>query len=121
MTEIIQLNVPCDGCTRCCHGDMLRLLPEDNPELYKTVPHASMKGHLMLDHKPNGDCIYLNKEGCAIHSKRPLMCREMDCRLIAASLTGTQARKLHKSGKLKYPVYRRGKDLLREHNIPGPQ
>ncbi len=93
---------------------MLRLLPEDDPDSYKTVPHPVYKGYLMLDHKPNGECIYLNQQGCAIHSRRPQMCREMDCRRIAAAFTGTQARKLAKRGQLRYPVYERGKELLRK-------
>ena len=99
--------VPCNGCTLCCHGDAIRLLPEDNERLYLTVPHARMKGHLMLDHKTNGDCVYLGVSGCTIHDWKPRMCQAMDCRVIAQRITYTQARK---TGIV--IVWRRGKDLI---------
>jgi hypothetical protein len=105
--------VPCNGCTACCrNGDALRLLPEDDPTQYQTVPHAFMRGHLMLDHQANGDCIYLTAEGCSIHDRKPLMCREMDCRNLAKAITWTQMRK----GAVRIPmaVWRRGRELLAE-------
>src|SRR3990167_3882431 len=91
----VELFVPCNGCTLCCKGDSLRLLPEDDPKQYQTVPHNYFQGQLMLDHKPNGDCIYLGDTDCTIHERRPQMCREMDCRVLATQLTWTQARKMH--------------------------
>ena len=35
MSGLLELNmvnseVPCNGCTRCCHGDAIRLLPADD-------------------------------------------------------------------------------------------
>lgn len=99
--------VPCNGCTLCCQGDAIRLLPADDASQYQTVPHDRYPGHLMLDHKPNGDCIYLGASGCTIHGHAPLMCREMDCRNVAESISYTQARKL---GVIH--VYRKGKSLL---------
>ena len=102
------------GCVRCCKGDAIRLLPGDDTASYKTVPHDRFANQLMLAHKPNGDCIYLGDGGCTIHPRRPQMCREMDCRLIALSLTYTQAR------KIKYfpiTIWQRGKELLRAEKI----
>lgn len=107
------MSVPCNGCTLCCHGDAIRLLPEDNPDKYKTVPHHAIKGALMIDHKPNGDCIYLSATGCAIHDDKPKMCRYMDCRNIAAKISFTTARKLANKNLLPFNVWRRGKDLLK--------
>lgn len=109
MTETAETSVPCNGCTRCCHGDAIRLLPEDDASKYATVPHESMPGHLMLDHNPSGDCIYLGPTGCLIHETKPLMCREMDCRTIAARITYTQARKMRL-----VQVWRKGKELTKE-------
>lgn len=100
--------VPCNGCTRCCQGDAVRLLPGDDWRLYKTVPHEWMKGELMLDHKATGECIYLGDAGCTIHEQKPRMCREMDCRNIAARITYTQARK-----QRIVPIFNRGRELLR--------
>lgn len=61
-------NVPCGSCFLCCIGDAIMLMPEDNPDLYKTVKHEYRTNQLMLDHQENGDCIYLDRvNGCTIH------------------------------------------------------
>ncbi len=101
--------VPCNGCTLCCHGDAIRLLGVDDPAQYQTEPHDWMPGHLMLAHKPNGDCIYLGESGCTIHERKPQMCREMDCRLVAHHLGYTQARKAN----IQIAVWHKGRALLR--------
>lgn len=105
--------VPCGGCTRCCHNDAVRLLPNDEPSQYQTQPHPYMKGALMLAHAPNGDCVYLGPQGCTIHATKPQMCREMDCRRIVKAITWTQARKLDARGALRMDIWKRGKELLR--------
>jgi hypothetical protein len=111
-------NVPCGGCTRCCHGDAVRLLPGDDQDRYQTAPHPFLAGARMLAHAPNGDCVYLGTDaegvpGCTIHDHRPLQCREMDCRLLAASLNYTQARKLAGKRKIPLAVWSRGRELLK--------
>ena len=76
-------SVPCGTCNACCRGDAIFMHPEcgDDANLYKTVVY---NGRLILDHKPNGDCIYLDRAtGCTIHAIRPTVCRELDCRLLA--------------------------------------
>ena len=108
MANRAEYDVPCGGCTLCCHNDMIRLLPEDDSSLYQTVPHTYLSGALMLDHKQNGDCVYLGGGGCTIQETKPLMCKEMDCRKIAGQLGYTQARKM---GVIH--VWRRGKQLLK--------
>lgn len=100
--------VPCNGCTRCCtRGDMVRLLPDDDPRTYQTEPHPLKPGALMLAHKENGDCVYLGIGGCTIHDTKPRMCREMDCRKIADSVSIEQARNL---GIVH--VWRKGRELI---------
>ena len=77
----------CGGCYACCQGDAIFLHPEmgDKPEWYDTVEYQDdllpkYKGRLMLNHKPNGDCVYLDREkGCTIYKMRPVICREFDC------------------------------------------
>ena len=106
--------VPCDGCTLCCQGDAIRILPEDDASKYATVPHAWIAGALMLDHDKDGDCVYLGyinamQRGCTIQDTKPQMCREMDCRAIAAGVSWTKARKLNI-----VRVWRRGKELNKE-------
>ncbi len=111
-------DVPCNGCTKCCHGDAIRLLPQDDATQYQTEPHDWMPGHLMLAHAPNGDCVYLGAGGCTIQSTKPLMCREMDCRRIAQAVTYTQARKMAATGRLRIDVWQRGRELLRSAEQP---
>lgn len=105
--------VPCNGCTRCCHRDVVRLLAHEDASAYQTEAHPAMQDTLMLAHKPNGDCIYLEGNGCSIHDRRPQLCRDMDCRRIAAALTFTQARKADHRHVITLAVWRRGKELLR--------
>lgn len=105
-------DVPCNGCTRCCHGDAVRLLPTEDLTQYETEPHPFFKGDYMLAHKQNGDCVYLESSGCSIHDRRPQMCRDMDCRGIAKHMTYTNARKLHKQRGLPLAVWRKGRQLL---------
>lgn len=107
--------VPCNGCTRCCHGDAVRILPGDDASKWQTVAHDHMPGHLMLAHKPNGDCYYLGPSGCTIQHDKPTMCVEMDCRRIAQVLTWTQARKIK---NFPIAVWQRGRELLREGAAP---
>ena len=95
----------------CCVADAIRLLPGDDPTQYETEPHPVVADALMLAHKDNGECLYLGPTGCIIHDRKPIMCREMDCRLIATRISWTKARKLPKP---LYRIWRRGRDLLNQ-------
>lgn len=110
------MTVPCNGCTICCRNDLVRLLPNDDPTQYKTQPHPFFKGQLALAHKPNKECIYLTETGCTIHDSKPQMCREMDCRRIAAQMSFTQARK---SKMITMALYKKGRDLLKSTRYGG--
>lgn len=106
-------HVPCNGCTLCCHGDAIRILPHENHDRWQTETHPTLSGARMLAHRPNGDCVYLGTTGCTIHDDKPQQCREMDCRRIARTLTWTQARKLAATGRFPMAIWRRGRELLR--------
>lgn len=102
--------VPCNGCTRCCHNDAIRILPHEDASRWRTVPHDYRPDALMLEHKPNGDCVYLGDHGCTIQNDKPQMCSEMDCRNLANALTFTQARKIK---GFPIAIWKRGKELMR--------
>lgn len=103
-------DVPCNGCVRCCVGDAVRILPVDDATQYEVVPHDTRPGELMLDHTLDGNCIYLDEDiGCTIHNRKPQMCRELDCRLLARRFNYTQARKMK---NFPMPVWLRGRELL---------
>ncbi len=104
--------VPCNGCTLCCQGDAVRLLPEDHAAEYRTEPHTAIPGALMLAHKPNGECIYLEAKGCAIHDRAPSLCRSADCRSIALSFSFDEAMRMHRIGKIDIRVWDQGQKLL---------
>jgi len=104
--------VPCNGCTLCCQGDAVRLEPEDLAEDYLTEPHPYIAGALMIAHKPNGECIYLNERGCSIHDRAPSLCRIADCRSLAARIDFESAKKLHLLGRMDIRVWDQGHKLL---------
>ena len=91
----------------------MRLLPGDDPFQYQTEPHPYSIGAIMLAHKDNGDCIYLGDTGCTIHDRKPRQCLEMDCRIIAASVSFTQMRKLSRRDYRMLRVWRKGKELAK--------
>lgn len=101
-------DVPCDGCTLCCRGDHIRILPHEDPAQWQTVPHSRIGGERMLARKANGDCVYLGEHGCTIHATKPQLCKEMDCRRIAHALSYTRARK----SPVPMTVWRRGRELI---------
>ena len=108
------VNVPCNGCTLCCQGDAIRLLEEDDPKSYETEPHPYIPGALMLAHKPNGDCIYLDDNGCSIHSRAPSLCKSADCRALAFRYDFETAMKLHKAGSIDLRVWDKGNELIKQ-------
>ncbi len=75
-------DVPCNGCTACCHGPIV-LHPSlgDDPTRYATVQDAEWG--VKLAQKPDGSCVYLKDGGCGIHERRPAICRAFDCRVYA--------------------------------------
>ena len=106
--------VPCNGCTLCCQGDAVRITEEDNADEYLTEPHPYIPNALMIAHKPNGDCIYLNDTGCSIHDRAPSLCRSADCRSLALKYDFDTAMQLHKMKRIDIRVWDKGKDLLKE-------
>jgi hypothetical protein len=79
---------------------------------YQTEPHPYIPGALMIAHKPNGECIYLNEHGCSIHDRAPSLCRSADCRSIAIRLSFEQANAFHVTGRLDFRVWLQGHKLL---------
>jgi Fe-S-cluster containining protein len=66
----------CGLCRECCVGP--RALEIDEPSwLYRTY---QKNGATLLATGANGDCIYLEKNGCSIYECRPQACRDFDCR-----------------------------------------
>jgi len=111
-------NVPCNGCTLCCQGDAIRLEESELQHHYKTEPHPFIPGALMLAHKSNGECIYLNDSGCSIHDQAPSLCRVADCRSVALRYDFETAMQLHKLNRLDFRVWDQGRKLLEQMMRP---
>ena len=107
-----RIDVPCDGCTLCCQGDLIRLENGDRAEDYKVQPHPFVSGALMLAHQASGDCVYLNSSGCGIHNNAPSLCRSADCRGIARRFNFDAAIQLHAMRIIDIRVWDRGRMLL---------
>lgn len=83
-------SVPCNGCQACCKNQRIILTAADDPSQYITIPTKrgnQGKLQLMLAHKANGDCIYLDEGGCSIHDRAPQVCKSFDCRAWFRSFT----------------------------------
>lgn len=78
--KLIQLSVPCNGCTMCCKSAKLALVIHNPNEaqFYNTFINDS--GEHEIVRKQNGECIYLRTNYCSIYEKRPTLCKEFDCR-----------------------------------------
>jgi len=80
---------PCQGCIACCRHDAVFLHPEhgDDPRQYSYEvainPLTGAPGFKILNQLSGplkGACHYLGKDGCTIYERRPLACRQFDCR-----------------------------------------
>lgn len=112
--------VNCNGCVACCVNDAIILHPEcgDDPANYEHVIDVTHpftgKPAKMLDHKPNGDCIYLGDTGCTIYSKRPAICREYSCTSQFLSMTRNERRLLIKKGVMSKDKFAAARARLKE-------
>lgn len=103
----------CGDCTLCCRGkhELITIQPErgDVHKRYKTDVQAD--GRRTLKRDSGGRCIYLGREGCTIHSRKPIMCRQYDCRAHYLLIV-RQGINLE---RLNMPSVRRGRELLGSH------
>ena len=82
-------NIKCGACTACCEwGEDTAIRPVLLPNEVEAYRHETIKGVVVLEATPKGNCIYMRiglkgeKGGCRIHHKRPAQCRRFDCRVL---------------------------------------
>lgn len=97
MTTLPPLN--CAGCRTCCLGDTVKLVPGDNPKLYKKK--RGPDGVYVLAKGKDGNCVYLGKRGCEIQTTKPYECRRLDCRKYALEVDAREP--AHKAETLANP------------------
>ena len=72
----VDFSLVCGSCRACCYGIDGPILKDHEAENYDC--HKTEK-EWRLDQK-EGACVYLTEEGCGIYERRPLVCRDFDCR-----------------------------------------
>lgn len=111
--------VNCNGCTVCCHREMIILVTGDNPNDYPGVitvdapnPYTDEPTTKMLPHRADGACIFLGMHGCTIYDKRPTMCRVFSCvgyvRRARAEKSESAIRKAIKRGEIDREIWDAG-------------
>lgn len=74
--------VKCGTCRECCKSGVIIRAPGDDPSLLWVAAPSNdpnLAGHHILQHKSNGECIYLGSSGCTIHGRHPKTCRIFSC------------------------------------------
>jgi Fe-S-cluster containining protein len=89
-------NVPCHGCRACCVHEVVVLSAADEANL-ASYEFRLLGERRVLKHKPNGECIHLSETGCTIYEKRPLVCRNYDCRKHFRILDASERRRFARS------------------------
>jgi len=107
--------VPCGGCHLCCRMmTPIHVERGDDPTQYDiAVCYSPNKPpYLILNRKNNGDCIYLDENGCTIHDRAPWTCRTFDCRELFKASDRAGRRIAIKRGEVDARIFARGRELL---------
>jgi len=74
----------CRRCTTCCFGKDIQVNPYEIARLARrlgetTAEFRAIRTHdgrgTVLNRSQDDDCIFLGRDGCAVHADRPLVCR----------------------------------------------
>lgn len=111
------VDVPCGTCRLCCMRQRVNLVPGvDDPTQYQTHKFTTREGVVVdsLNHKENGDCVYLDETGCTIHDRAPRVCKDFDCRVAYLRLNHATRRRLVAQGRASKAVFDAGKARLKD-------
>jgi Fe-S-cluster containining protein len=114
-------DVPCGPCRACCRSELIVLIPEDGDDV-ESYDHEMVfingAGEMpFLKHRKNGDCVYLDRDGCTIHERRPSLCRIFDCRAFYLSKTREQRQEHRKAGATARAVLNAGRERVKTLDI----
>lgn len=107
--------VPCGSCHLCCVNELVILMPEAGDVVGDYLTKKVRLGPQEVDalqHRENGECVYLGPDGCTIHDRSPVLCREYDCRLAFKLVPRHERRRRLKMGLADKARYDRGRELL---------
>ena len=115
-------DVPCGKCQLCCKVLIVPLALEEYAQYVDAVtgePNwawiTTRDGERLgraLKRRPNGDCIYLDDNGCSIHGRAPHVCQRFDCRELFLKSDRAGRREAVKSGKLPKALFDKGREML---------
>jgi len=77
-----QGTVDCQTCHGCCRAGYSIGLSEDEANV---LPHTRVEGFPVILPEADGKCPFLVDEVCTVYDKRPVSCRQYDCRDLARS------------------------------------
>ena len=77
-----QGTVDCQSCHGCCRANYTIGLSEAEAEV---LPHTRVEGFPVILPEADGKCPFLVDEVCTVYEKRPISCRQYDCRDLARS------------------------------------
>ena len=83
-----EADVPCGTCTGCCTSAYyVRIRPCDRAAVAGIASEYFVRGSGMpadeslMGWRPDGTCPALEQDRCTIYSRRPMTCRDYDCRI----------------------------------------
>lgn len=114
-------SIGCNGCTACCHDNLIALFPEDGDDVEKYGDAVETHGNPIngemahfIKHRDDGACWFLGETGCEIYDDRPAVCRVFDCRPVyrayKAECSPVQIKQALRRGILGRGVFKAGKD-----------
>ena len=84
----------CQACGACCHNKAIEVGPSETARLAgnrglpvnEFVRLFTEEDGLTLRNRPDGSCVFLDEDRCAVHPDRPLVCRMFPIGLIRDGL-----------------------------------
>ncbi|PAY09533.1 hypothetical protein CK489_02700 [Bradyrhizobium sp. UFLA03-84] len=83
MTRASSFSYNCHACKRCCRNKAIRVNPYEVLRLARRlglsttefIERKTEAGGTVLRSAEDGNCVFLNEQGCSVHPDRPLACR----------------------------------------------
>jgi Fe-S-cluster containining protein len=114
-------DVPCGPCHACCRSELIALIPEDGDDVasydHDLIFLPGLGEVAYIKHRKNGDCVYLGRDGCTIHQRRPVICRAFDCRAFYLSKTRAERQEHRKAGAMARAVLNAGHERMKTLDI----
>jgi len=93
--------VVCGDCLACCRASYFIHVAANEKQALASIPKPLLftapgmaPGHYLMGYDQQGRCPMLKQQQCTIYSKRPLTCRQYDCRIFTA--TGINPKEVEK-------------------------